>query len=291
MPGRQLFRTTRAAIVAGGLSIIASSLSPLQAQTANKLTCSGNNSIVGADIKNGAIGNADLADGAIGPAKQGLANTIYLEDTGSVTDNCADLRDALAGLTGPAVVVLGPGTFDCGFSPVIVGSQVSLIGSGQNITTITGRLDGIDGLVRLQGDEITLRNLTVVNDDDVGGGARFSAVVLGAGGVDTRDWRISDVEAIARGGSEFTVTIRVDQVDCDGGEMINVTATSTRIVFGTNSKSRAVQVDCTAGSVTASNLKATGSEHVLRKRVAGTMTVRNSSFTGEIDLLSIMAGP
>ncbi len=72
--------------------------------------------VTSAKILDGTIVNADISDGAVSAATLGLANTIFIEDTGTPTDNCTDLLDALTGLTGPAAVVLGPGTYDCGSS-------------------------------------------------------------------------------------------------------------------------------------------------------------------------------
>ena len=163
--------------------------------------------VTAAKIADGAVTFAKIADGAIGAAKLGLTNTIYLEDTGSDIDNCLDLLDALTGLVGPASVVLGPGIYDCGSNPVVLPAQVSLIGSGQNLTTVTGSVEGFDGFVRLQGDAIGLRGLTVFNDDSGGAGQNFFTVVIGAGFVNTRDWRISDVTAEAMNGSGFAIGI------------------------------------------------------------------------------------
>jgi hypothetical protein len=242
-----------------------------------------NETIQSEDIKNGAVGADDIADGAIGAAQLGLSNTIYVEDTGTPTDNCTDLLAALSGLTGPAAVVLGPGAYDCGTSPVVLPAQVSLIGSGQNLTTITGSVQGDDGLVRLQGDGITLRELTVVNDDSEGAANRFFAVVIGAGFVDTRDWRISDMTAEAKNGNSLSIGIHLRGVDCDGGEITDVTAMASG-----PADNRAINFECGASSVvTASNLTASASTHGLIKFTAGSsLTVRNSSFTGTLSSVS-----
>ena len=60
-----------------------------------------NNAVTGAKIANATITGADIADGAVAAANLGLARTTFLEDSGSDTDNCANLRDALNGLVGP----------------------------------------------------------------------------------------------------------------------------------------------------------------------------------------------
>ncbi len=100
--------------------------------------------VTSAKIANGGIQEIDIADGAIGAEKLGLTNTTFVEASGSDTANCTALLDALTGLVGPAAVVLGPGTYACGAAPVVLPPQVSLIGSGQNLTTITGNLDSVN---------------------------------------------------------------------------------------------------------------------------------------------------
>jgi hypothetical protein len=237
-----------------------------------------NGSLTTADLADGSVTGADIADRAIGAAKLGLANTIYIEDSGTPMDNCTDLLDALAGLTGPAAVVLGPGTYDCGLDPVVLPPQVSLIGSGRNLSTITG---SVNGLVRLQGDDITLRDLTVIDDDSAGAGFHFVAVGIGAGSVATRNWRISNVTAEAMNGSALAVGIYARNVNCDGGEITDVTATGG----GSGEVNQGVIIGCTAGSITASNLTATASDAILQalglvKFGSSSLTVRNSSFAG-----------
>lgn len=234
------------------------------------------NAVTGAKVENGSLAGADLADGTVGAAKLGLANTTFIDDTGSDIGNCDDLRDALTGLTGPAAVVLGPGTYACGTNPVVLSPRVSLIGSGRNLTTITGSVEGLDGLVRLQGDGIALRGLAVVNEVSAGPVNSFSfAVVVGAGNVDTRDWRISNVTAEAMNSSIAGIGILAGSVDCGGGEMTDVTATAS----GGITINRGVQMSCTVGSVTGSNLTASASDSVV-KTDESSLTLRNSSLSG-----------
>ena len=67
-------------------------------------------------------------------------------------------------------------------------------------TGITFLPDGVTRVHTLQGNNIALRDLTVINDGSSGGGETFShAVVVAACSVNTLDWRISDVTAHARG--------------------------------------------------------------------------------------------
>ncbi len=237
----------------------------------------------------GAVTAQKIADGAVTAAKLGLANMTFIEDSGSDTANCDALLTALSGLTGPATVVLGPGTYDCGSSPVVLPAEVGLIGSGRKFTTIKGSVaDNSDGLVRLA-DDTELRDLTVVNDS---GDTQdnFVAVGIGAGSVDTRNWRISDVtvRAIGVGGINQGIVAKPG-VDCDGGEMINVTATASG-----GTANEAIRINCSDGSVTGTNLSATGiggSRGIgFAMTGAATVTFRNSSFVGDTESLFLGVG-
>ncbi len=136
----------------------------------------------------GAVREGRIANGAVTAAKLGLANTTFVEDSENDTANCNALRAALNAAVSPAVVVLGPGTFACGTNPVVLPPGVGLIGSGRNVTDITGNIEGLDGLVRLT-DDTSLSHLTVtnvamtVNDVIVGRG-------IGTATVNARRWLI-----------------------------------------------------------------------------------------------------
>ena len=206
-----------------------------------------NAAVTAAKIAPGAVNQFKIADGAITADKLGLANTVVIEDSGDDVANCTALRDALAALTGPSTVLLGPGNYDCGSNQVVLTTGVNVVGTARSAVTITGNVS--DGLVALQGDNILLKGVTVVSAAGAGGSA--IGVVVGHGLVDTRNWRIKDSVIEGTGGDMFFSTgIRAEAVDCDGGEIKDVSAlgaNGTGIIFS-----------CTAGSVTATALRAAG---------------------------------
>ncbi len=143
--------------------------------------------------------------------------------------------------------------------------------------------------MRLQGDGITLRDLTVVNDDSGGAGNFFFAVAIGTGGVVTQDWRITNVTAQAMGGSISSIGVFARPVNCDGGKMTNVTASAG----GAAAFNVGIQIECTDGSITGSNLKATASDSGARgltKFRDSTLTMHGSSFTGATNSVSRVGG-
>ncbi len=143
-----------------------------------------------------------LADGAVTAAKLGLANTAFVAADGATAlDDCDALIDALADATGPAVVVLGPGTYDCGERQVVVPDGVELRGAGRKTTTITGALDdpgGFGGVVAL-GSDSALSRISVLHR---GGKNAPIAVSVPAGsrGVEITDARLNGAIALDVGG-------------------------------------------------------------------------------------------
>jgi hypothetical protein len=225
------------------------------------------------EIKNGSIAGVDLANGAVTAAKLGLARTTYVEDSGDDAANCQALLAALDGLAGPATVVLGPGTYACGANPVVLPAGVSLIGSGENATTVRGNVTADGGLVRLA-DDTALRHLTV--DNDAAGVGPSFAIVIGAGFADTRRWRIDNVTANALNAEFNTLAVFAKGVDCDGGAMHNLTATASGGAGG----NRGIELDCASGSIVGSNLQASGATIGLSKFGESSLTVKNSSLVG-----------
>ena len=137
---------------------------------------------IGATSRGGLAGpvtSADLDDGAVTAAKLGIANTGYVEAaSANPLDNCDALIAKLAETTGPALVVLGPGRYDCGRRQVRVPAGVELRGSGSPVTTLLGTLDhksGLEGLVRLASGS-SLRDITVQHIG-VGGGSSIAVSV------------------------------------------------------------------------------------------------------------------
>jgi hypothetical protein len=231
-------------------------------------------SITTAEIKNGTIAGVDMADGAVTAAKLGLARTTYIEDSGNDTANCTALLAALDGLAGPAVVVLGPGTFACGTSPVVLPAGVSLVGSGENVTTVSGNVPTVSGFVRLA-DDTALKDLTVSND--AMGGFVSYAIIIGVDSVNVRRWRLSNVTASALNSTDFDLAIIAFNGDCDGGVMHNVTAIASG---GGDSDSYGIDIQCSLGSVVGTNIKASGGSAGLIKMGASSLTVKNSALIG-----------
>jgi len=249
-------------------AVITSRLAP-DAVTEGKIA---DGAVTDGKIAEDAVTAAKIADGAVGAAKLGLARTIYLEDSGSDTVNCDNLRGALEALVGPAALVLGPGTFDCQRHNILLPNQVSLIGSGQNLTTITGSESGASGLVRL-GNDAALTDLTVINDDHAGPVSGLTAVFVG----DADDWRLSNVTVKAIDGYVQSTAIWVRHGPCSG-EMTNVTAIAEGF-----SDSTGLFISCDDGSISASNVnaRAVGSRGAsLLKLGESIFTARNSSFGG-----------
>ena len=201
-----------------------------------------------AKIQPGAVTASRLADRAVAPSKLGLAHTSFIGDSGDAVANCDELRALLAGLAGPAAVVLGPGTYACGANPVVLTAGVHLIGVDRGLVTITGELGGTAGVVQMEGADVLLRGVTVIND--IASGTAVG-VEVGSNGIDTPDWRIRDVAVEAStGSSNQAIAIFLGNVDCGGGEIrdAQVTANST-------STARGLEVQC-SGPVTAVNLTA-----------------------------------
>ena len=291
--GRDYRKTLRAGLLLAGLFWLGAGVA--QAEPATALNCDG--CVSSKDIKNGGVKTYDIragaintsrladdavtkrkiADGAVGAAQLGLAHTVYLEDSGSDTDNCYKLLDVLDGLAGPAAVVLGPGTFDCQKNNILLPSRVSLIGAGQNLTTITGSNSGSSGLVRLSGGS-ALTDLTVINDDHAGPVSGLTAVFV----KNAENWRLRNVTAKATNGYIQSIAVWIGFAACSG-EMTNVTAAAegSRNATGLN-------IDCTDGFLSATNVTASAigsSGASLFKYGDGIFIARNSSFRGlDIDL-------
>ena len=136
----------------------------------NKLA---NSAVSTAKIQAGAVTSSRLADGAVSAAKMGLANTIFVEAAGPAeTDNCNALLDALVEAVGasaanPVVIVLGPGTYDCGSNPIALNPFVELRGASRRTTRIMGSPNGnitlLTGLIRMASNS-AVRDLAVHRD-------------------------------------------------------------------------------------------------------------------------------
>ena len=242
-----------------------------------------NAAVTAAKIAPDAVNRFKIADRAVRSEKLDIANTIFIEDSGDAVANCTALLDALAGLTGPGSVLLGPGTYDCQGNTVLLTAGVSLIGAGRNLVTITGDIPGTDPQVGLQGDGVLLQGVTVINETD----SFFTriAVQIGAGFLDTTNWRIRDVAARAVGASP--AAIRTTSINCDGGQVSD----SIAIAEGTSGNSEGLSLRCTAGLVAVTNIRAqaTGDSSIgFLLSNSPSVLLRNSHLAG--DFVSISAG-
>ena len=237
-----------------------------------------NAAVTAAKIAPDAVNRFKIADRAVSAGKLDIADTVFIEDSGDPVANCAALLTALGSLSGPAALLLGPGTYDCENNSIILPTGTSLIGAGRNLVTIVGGVDDEPALVELRGDNILLRGVTVRN---FFGGVGTSAIALLIGGnfVNSRDWRIDDVLVEASGNVSFSAGIVLGAVDCDGGELTNVTARAS----GAGSGNQAFTTFCDFGKVQVSNLDAaaTGVDaRGISSSSLASLTVRNSVLLG-----------
>ncbi len=163
-------------------------------------------------LAEGSVGADALADGAVTAAKLGLANTAFVAaDWATAWDNCDALIAALADATGPAVVVLGPGTYDCGDRQVVVPDGVELRGAGRKTTTIAGALDdpgGFEGVVAL-GSDSALSRISVLHQGGTNASIAVSVPATSEG------VEITDVRLSGGAGSAIGYAVMVD-----GGEVL-----------------------------------------------------------------------
>ena len=107
-----------------------------------------NAAVTAAKIAPGAVNSGKILDGAVTAAKLGIKNSVYVEAAGpSTADNCNALLAALAGVSGnsatnPFVMVLGPGSYECGAQQIVMKPHVDLIGAGTSATFLKGQVDG-----------------------------------------------------------------------------------------------------------------------------------------------------
>ena len=244
-----------------------------------------NAAVTAAKIAPGAVNKFKIADRAVTAAKLSIANTVFIEDSGDAVVNCDALLDALASLTGPGVILLGPGVYDCQANSVLLTSGVSLIGVGRNFVTITGDIQDLAPQVGLQGDNVLLQGVTIINET---ASLLFRrAVQVGTGLVDTTNWRIHDVTARAAGDSARAFDMA--NVNCDGGRISD----SVAITDSPVGVSDGLAFNCTAGLVTVTNLRAQATGPLSRGLVVGNFTsvqMRNSSFAGELVSISASGG-
>ena len=240
------------------------------AVNANKIA---DGAVSSAKIQNAAITGAKLADGAVTAAKLGLLDKTFVEALGPAdSDNGDTLIAEMASITGPATVVLGPGTYDCQAQVVSLPAGVSLVGSGRETTAIVGGFITVSnqGLVDM-GSGSELRNLSVANSAS---GANIVAIRLLA------DSHIGDVTATATGGNTVTAGIATFSDDCGTSTLTNFHAAAT----GVGGTVVGAGFNCTGGDLRGYDITAIATGGGANWGVAdfnnGVKTFYSSSFEG-----------
>ncbi len=169
------------------------------------------NAVDGSKLAAGAIGSAKFAGGAVTMDKVApdavFGRVIVVRaDPADQTGNCDALKDRLAGITdndadNRYTVLLEPGIYDCGGTPVEMKDFVDLQGSGRGVTQIAGSVAGNSTGVVLGASDAELRRLSVENADVPVGTA--IAIYIG---LRVTSFRVTDVHAVVRN-SELPRTI------------------------------------------------------------------------------------
>ena len=112
------------------------------------------------DVAFGAILTLLAVPGVQGQISFKVNRVIWVEATGTGSQNCAALRQTLNGIAGMTsgaqryLVKLEPGQYSCGSVPVVIPSFVTVQGGGPEVTQITGRPDSADtGIVHFDNAE------------------------------------------------------------------------------------------------------------------------------------------
>lgn len=194
-------------------------------------------SLAGADFQDGGLSGADVQDGSIAAADLAadavFARTLVVSPVGDGSDTTANgqaLLDAIRFLSGvspapgaanPWALRLEPGVYDVGVSSVDLLPYVELAGSGQDVTEITGSVEGnaagAPGVVNTA-NNTAVRHVTVTN---LGGSisAEVYAINVQGGPV-----RVSNTTAQAFNALNIAVGLR--GLTCGDLIVVGVTATS-----------------------------------------------------------------
>ena len=162
---------------------------PKLAPNAVKTTKIANAAVTAAKIAPGAVNQFKIADGVVTLDKLNRKNLILVEAAGpTAADNCSALMTALAGITDNSasnryLVQLGPGTYDCGATRLMMKEFVDLAGSGMMTTKIVGQKDDFFfGIVALT-DNMELRDVSVENQSATNASGNLAIDVYNALGV------------------------------------------------------------------------------------------------------------
>jgi hypothetical protein len=123
--------------------------------------------------------------------------TVLVSPKSTATESGTALLSALAGITDasetkPYLLVIEPGIYDVGTKTVWMKEYVDIQGSGQNVTTIQGTVDAVDGVMTLA-NHAELCNLTVKHS----GGGYWAIAITNMSAYPT----ITRVTASASGGT------------------------------------------------------------------------------------------
>ena len=237
------------------------------------------NAVNSVKLADGAVQTAKLTDGAVTGAKLNIANTFFVEAAGPAdTDNCTALLAALGGIVGPATVLLGPGTYNCGANQISVGSEVALVGSGRNTTTILGSTSSLDGVISITGNNATVRDLTVINSLATSDVVAINIGMEEAPENPVQNWRLSGLHVVATGAISSNLGIVVTTDECDGGKVSDVIAETMGAVEGIG-----LSFGCDVGQITVSNSIASGEGGMtngLGMRARANVVVKSSFLSG-----------
>jgi hypothetical protein len=211
------------------------------------------------------------------PVGMKAKRTVLVSPKSTPTESGTALLNALTGITGasesnPYLIIIEPGVYDIGGSTLQMDSYVAIQGSGENVTKITGNIDGDDVGVVKGADYAELRFLTVEN---TGGGTDVFAIYS-----DGASPTMTNLTAAAYGGTDNR---GVSNTSSSSPTMTNVTAMAyggTGInygVFNDNSCSPAIRRSTIGGDTnslyTTDTSTATVSQSTLLGGVGGDGTI------------------
>ncbi|THB76990.1 MAG: hypothetical protein D3926_16425 [Desulfobacteraceae bacterium] len=164
-----------------------------------------------------------LADFYVVAAGKRAKRVVLVSPKATETESGTALLDALAKITdasatNPYLIYIEPGIYDIGSGSVDMEEYVSIQGSGQSVTKITGTAAGINNGVVLGDANCELRNLTVENTGNADDAVAIYCTV-------SHNMIISHVTAIASGGAD--VKRAIVATICDPLTLDQVTATAT----------------------------------------------------------------
>ena len=165
--------------------------------------------------------NVSFAGFFVIPFEKKSDQYVLVRHEGTDRESGDALLTALAKITDASesntyLLVIEPGVFDIGSNSLQMKQYVTVQGFGEDLTTITGNIQGISSGVVEGSDNGELCNLKVINT----GGGDYSIAIYNSGASP----KITNVTAEASGGTSYTIGIRND--NSSSPEMTDVTATA-----------------------------------------------------------------